>query len=71
MNSLCAILGLTEEKKELAAEALLAELRQAYERIATYEARIIALDKELSDAREDCERLRNALYVALNFRIER
>jgi len=70
MNSFCTVLGLTEEKKEQSNEALLAELRLAYERIATYEARIIALDKELSDAREDCERLRNALHLSLNFRIE-
>ena len=68
MNSLCAVFGLTEEKKELTAEALLAELRLAYERIATYEARIIALDKELSDVREDCERFRNALRIAVEFK---
>jgi len=35
MNSFCTVLGLTEEKKEQSNEALLAELRLAYERIAT------------------------------------
>ena len=48
-----------------------ADLRRALERLAEYEARIVALDKELADVREDCERFRNALRVSLEFRVER
>lgn len=66
------------EKERVLAEAMAktlaetqAELRRALERLAEYEARIVALDKELTDVREDCERFRNALRVSLEFRAER
>jgi len=76
MSFLAHLLGplLEAEKERVLAGALAktqAELRCALERLTEYEARIVALDKELADAREDCERFRNALRVSLDFRSER
>jgi len=76
MSFLAHLLGpLAEGEKERALTEKLAEtqadLRRALERLAEYEARIVALDKELADVREDCERFRNALRVSLDFRSER
>ena len=76
MSFLAHLLGpLAEVEKERVLTEKLAEtqadLRRALERLAEYEARIVALDKELADVREDCERFRNALRVSLEFRAER
>jgi len=72
MSFLAHLLGplVEAEKERVLTEKLAetqAELRRALERLAEYEARIVALDKELADVREDCERFRNALRIAVEF----